>query len=600
VTDYRPPNDDIYFALDHLVDLDELCQLEPFKELDPDTIKGVIEEYGRFMADVVAPLNPVGDKQGSTFHPEDNSVTTPDGFKAAYDDYVKGEWAGVQIPAEYGGGGFPWLIGMVLQEVMGTANMAFSMAPLLTQGAIDMLLQHGSEEQREIYLRRMVTGHWTGTMNLTEPQAGSDVGALTTRAARQDDGTYRITGQKIFISFGEHDLAENIIHLVLARTPDSPPGTKGISCFIVPKYLVNDDGSLGERNDVKCLSIEHKMGINASPTCVMGFGEDGDGAIGYLIGEEHRGMSYMFTMMNNARLSVGIQGLALGERSYQAAVEYARERLQGRAIDAPKGAQSPIIEHPDVRRMLMTMKAYIDAMRALVYVVSEAIDLSQHHIDPDIREAKSDLLDLLVPITKAWCTDMGNEVTSIGIQVHGGMGFIEETGVAQHFRDARITTIYEGTNGIQGMDLVGRKLPLKGGAVVRDFLGMMAALDPALVRAGEELESIHVAFAEAVNTLVEATTWFFETGMNSPTDALGAATPYLRMFGTVTGGWLLARGALAAHRDLEAGIGDEAQLRAKIATARFYAENLLPSVKGLLAPVQSGSRDLFALAPSDF
>ena len=385
MADYRPPRRDIHFVLDNLVDLDELCELEAYKHTDPDTIKGVLDEYGRWVADQVAPLNRPGDEQGSVHDPATNTVTTPDGFAEAYRQYVEAGWGAVPFPADYGGGGFPWLMGMAMQEIITSANMAFSMAPLLTQGAIELLLHHGSEAQREIYLTKMVTGEWPGTMNLTEPEAGSDVGAVRTKAVKQDDGTYRISGTKIFITFGEHDLSENIVHLVLARTPDAPPGTKGISCFIVPKFLVDDDGSLGSRNDAYCVSIEHKMGIKASPTCVMSYGE-GDGAIGYLIGEENQGMRYMFTMMNNARLSVGLEGLAIAERSYQDALAYAQERKQGRAIGGKPGQQAAIIEHPDVRRMLMTQKALIEAMRAIVYVEAESIDLANHHPDPDMRE----------------------------------------------------------------------------------------------------------------------------------------------------------------------------------------------------------------------
>ena len=383
MTEYVPPLRDIRFVLEQLVDLDGLSKLEPFAHADPDTVLGVIEESGRFMAEVVAPLNRVGDTAGSTLD-GDGTVTTPPGFKEAYRQYVEAGWGAVPFPAEYGGGGFPWLVGVVMQEMLTTANMAFSLCPLLTQGAIDMLPHHGSAEQQATYLPKMVTGEWTGTMNLTEPQAGSDVGAVRTKAVPAGDGTWRITGQKIFITFGEHDLADNIIHLVLARTPDAPPGTKGISCFIVPKFLVNDDGSLGERNDVRCVSIEHKMGIKASPTCVMSYGEAG-GAVGYLIGEENQGMRYMFTMMNNARLSVGLEGLALAERAYQDALRYAQERRQGRAAGAPAGEQSPIIEHPDVRRMLLTMKASIEAMRALIYTNAVSIDLARHHPDPAER-----------------------------------------------------------------------------------------------------------------------------------------------------------------------------------------------------------------------
>ncbi|MEZ5141202.1 MAG: acyl-CoA dehydrogenase family protein [Acidimicrobiales bacterium] len=481
MAEYRPPLRDVFFVLDNLVDLDELCQFEAFKHTDPDTLKAVIEENARFVAEVIAPLNRVGDLEGSVHDPATNTVRTPEGFKAAYDQYVGAGWGGVPFDAAYGGGGFPWLEGIVMQEFLCSANMSFSMAATLIQGAIDLLHSHGSEEQKETYLPKMVSGEWGGTMNLTEPEAGSDVGALRTKAVPQGDGSYRITGTKIFITFGEHDLTEQIIHLVLARTPDAPPGTKGISCFIVPKYLVNDDGSLGERNDVQCVSVEHKMGVKASPTCVMSFGEQ-DGAVGYLIGEENQGMRYMFTMMNNARLSVGLQGLAIAERAYQDAVAYAQERQQGRAPGAPAGTSSPIIEHPDVRRMLMTQKALIEAMRGIIYLTAEASDHAAHHPDPDIRAYKQALVDLLIPVCKGWCTDMGVEVTSLAVQVYGGMGFIEESGVPQHYRDARIAPIYEGTNGIQAMDLVGRKLPIDGGGVVREFLSQIAMLDPALLR----------------------------------------------------------------------------------------------------------------------
>ena len=369
-----------------------------------------------------------------------------------------------------------------MQEILTSANMAFSMCPLLNQGAVDMLLHHASETLRETYLPKMVTGEWTGTMNLTEPHAGSDVGALATKAVPQDDGTYRITGTKIFISFGEHDMSENIIHLVLARTPDAPPGTKGISCFIVPKLLVDDDGTLGERNDVTCVSIEHKMGIKASPTCVLSYGDQGEGAVGYLIGEENAGMRYMFTMMNNARLSVGLEGLALAERAFQMALAYAKERKQGRAPGAPAGEQSFIVDHPDVRRMLLTQKASIEALRGIIYANAAAIDRAAHHEDEAVRTATDELADILTPVSKGWGTDLGVELTSLALQVFGGMGYIEETGVAQHYRDARIAPIYEGTNGIQAMDLVGRKLPMRGGAAIADYLGYIEATVEELAR----------------------------------------------------------------------------------------------------------------------
>lgn len=599
MADYKPPFRDIHFVLDHLVDLHELCEFEHFKHIDPDTIKGVLEENGRFVSEVIAPINRIGDIQGSVHDPKTNTVKTPDGFPEAYKQYVDAGWGGVPFDQAYGGGGFPWLVGIVMQEMINSANTAFAMSPLLTQGAIDLLLHHGSEEQREVYLPKMVTGQWSGTMNLTEPQAGSDVGAVRTKAVPQPDGSYRISGTKIFITFGESDLAENIIHLVLARTPDAPPGTKGISCFIVPKYLVNDDGSLGERNDAYCTSIEHKMGIKASPTCTMTYG-DGEGAVGYLIGEANQGMRYMFTMMNNARLSVGVEGLAIAERAYQDALQYAQERRQGRAPGAPAGEMSLIIEHPDVRRMLMTMKSTIEAMRAIVYVQAENIDIANHHPDPDIREFRQHQVDLLTPIAKGWCTDMGVEVTSLAIQIYGGMGFVEEAGVAQHYRDARIMPIYEGTNGIQAMDLVGRKLPLEGGGIVAEFLSQIAVLDPALIRAGHDLFSIRSNLAEALTVLADTTNWMIRRGAKDPRDALAGATPYLRMFSLVTAGWLLAKSALAAKQDLDAGVGDHDHLEAKMVTAKFFCEQILPQVHGLVSPVRAGHADLMEIAAKDF
>lgn len=597
MADYRPPLRDIFFALEHLVDLDELAQLGAFADTDLETVKGLLTEHGRFISEVVAPLNRVGDLEGSTHDPSTNTVRTPSGFTEAYRRYVEAGWGGVPFPVEYGGGGFPWLVGIAMQELISSANMAFSMAPLLTQGAIDLLMHHGSEEQRELYLRRMVTGEWTGTMNLTEPQAGSDVGAVRTRAVPAGDGTYRITGTKIYITFGEHDMADNIVHLVLARTPDAPPGTKGISCFIVPKYLVNPDGSLGERNDVTCVSIEHKMGIKASPTCVMSYGEHG-GAVGYLIGEEHQGMRYMFTMMNNARLSVGLEGLSVAERAWQDALAYAQERRQGRAPGAPPGEMSLIVEHPDVRRMLLTMKSLIEAMRGIIYVTAESIDLAAHHPDPDLRAAKKEEVDLLIPVAKAWSTEMGIEVTSLAIQVYGGMGYIEESGVPQHYRDARITTIYEGTNGIQAIDLVGRKLAMRQGRAVKDYLTMIAALDPVLEKAGEELAPVRTQLASALTALADTTAWIIEHGAADPRDALAGATPYLRMFSLVTAGWVMARQALAARAVLENGCGDPEFHRSKLVTARFFAEQLLPAVHGLVPAVRAGHSDLYAVTPA--
>jgi alkylation response protein AidB-like acyl-CoA dehydrogenase len=473
--------------------------------------------------------------------------------------------------------------------------MAFSMCPLLNQGAVDMLLHHASEEHRETYLPKMITGEWTGTMNLTEPQAGSDVGALSTKAVPQDDGTYRITGTKIFISFGEHDLSENIIHLVLARTPSAPPGTKGISCFIVPKHLVNDDGSLGARNDVTCVSIEHKMGIKASPTCVLSYGDAGEGAVGYLIGEENAGMRYMFTMMNNARLSVGLEGLALAERAFQMALAYAKERKQGRAPGAPAGEQSTIIDHPDVRRMLLTQRASIEALRGITYANAAAIDRAARHPDEATRAGCAELADILTPVSKGWGTDLGVELTSLALQVFGGMGYIEETGVAQHYRDARIAPIYEGTNGIQAMDLVGRKLPMRAGGAIADYLRSIEHTIEELAVAGDDLASIHEALAGALAGLRTSTDWLLAHGLADPLDALAGATPYLRQFSLVTGGWVMAQQALKATAAAsEPGAADRAFYDAKVLTARFFCEQLLPQAAGLVPAVTATNRDLAA------
>jgi alkylation response protein AidB-like acyl-CoA dehydrogenase len=594
MAEYTAPLRDMRFALEHLADLAGVAALPGFEHVDSESVLSLLEENARFMEDLVAPLNRVGDLQGSVRN-DDGTVTTPEGFVAAYKAYVDAGWGAVPFPPEYGGGGFPWLMSIAMQEILTSANMAFSMCPLLNQGAIDMLLHHASEEHRETYLPKMVTGEWTGTMNLTEPQAGSDVGALTTKAVPQPDGTYRITGTKIFISFGEHDMSENIIHLVLARTPDAPPGTKGISCFIVPKYLLDEDGTPGARNDVTCVSIEHKMGIKASPTCVLSYGERGEGAVGFLIGEENAGMRYMFTMMNNARLSVGLEGLSLAERAFQMAVDYAKERKQGRAPGAPAGEQSAIIDHPDVRRMLLTMRSSIEALRGVVYLNAAALDRAKHSADDADRAAGAELADLLTPVSKAWGTDLGVELTSLAIQVYGGMGYIEETGVAQHFRDARIAPIYEGTNGIQAMDLVGRKLPMRAGAAITDYLARIDAVDAELAAAGDELTSIREALADGVRTLRTATDWLLANGMANPLDALAGATPYLRLFSVVTGAWLMARQALAATAALaDASAADKAFYEAKVVSARFFCEQLLPQATGLLPAITATNRDLAA------
>jgi len=589
--DYKAPLRDISFVLDHVAPIAELAACEDFAHADRETVVGVLEEAARFCEEVVAPTNRDGDSEGSQLR--DGRVVTPASFKRAYEQYVAAGWGTLSHPVEFGGGGFPTLVAVAFKELFTSANMAFSLGPLLTTGAVELMTAHCDEEQQQLFLPRMVTGEWTGTMNLTEPQAGSDVGAVATRAEPQADGTYRIKGQKIFITYGDHDLTDQIIHLVLARTPDAPVGTKGISCFLVPKFLFDADGTLGERNDVTVVSVEHKMGIHGSPTCVMAFGEESDGAVGYLIGEPNRGMSYMFTMMNDARLGVGVQGLSIAERAYQQAAAYAKERRQGRAPDGRKGEQSAIIEHADVRRMLMTMKAYIEAMRALCLVNAHATDLAHHHPDTMVREEQRKLADLLTPLSKAWSTDLGVELTSLAVQIHGGMGYIEETGVAQHYRDARIAPIYEGTNGIQALDLVSRKLPYDGGAFVKGFLAQMADTATSLPH---ELSDIGERLAAAVNFLDEATNHLFANAAN-PVEAFAGATPYARMFGQTVGGWLLARSAAAARAQMAAGAdpADQAHLEAKIATARFYADQLLPMVMGLMPAVTAPASELFAV-----
>ena len=593
MTDYTPPLADMDFALHHVADLDELAGFEGFGHADSDSVAAILGEYGRFLAEKVAPTNHIGDREESRW--DDGVVTTPKVFKDVYRQYIEAGWGAVPFDPGFGGGGFPWLVGIAMQEMFNSANMAFAMAPLLTQGAIDAISAHGDEHLRQTYLPKMIAGEWTGSMNLTESDAGSDVGAVRTKAEPADDGTYRITGTKIFITFGEHDLTDNIVHLVLARLPDAPPGTKGISCFIVPKFFVNDDGSLGERNDVICQSIEHKMGIKASPTCVLDYGSAGEGAVGWMLGEPNAGMRTMFTMMNNARLGVGMEGLGLAERAYQQAVAYANQRQQGRAVDAPAGTRSFIIEHPDVRRMLLTMKSSIEALRALCYLDGFHIDRGHRHPDEAERTSSKELVELLTPMCKGWGTDLSVELTSIAVQVHGGMGFIEETGVAQYYRDAKITQIYEGTNGIQAMDLVGRKLPLRGGALFAELLGRIRATATALESTGAEGAAIAARLVEAVAEVEAAAGWLAEHGTVNINDALAGATPFLTMCSRLVGGWLLGVEALAAHGLNEAGRGDAAFNRAKIATAHFFADNVLSTVRGLGGSVTSGADQLFAV-----
>ena len=592
MSEYSPPLDDMKFTLKEVVNVNSLSELPAFSEVGLEALDSLLDEASRFFNEVISPTNRTGDLEGSSLN-DDGSVSTPSGFREAYAQYVDAGWGAISFDPEYGGGGFPWLVGIAVTEMLTAANMALSLNPMLTQGSIHALTAHGNQEQKLAWLPKLITGEWAGTMNLTEPQAGSDVGALTTKAELQDDGTYKITGQKIYITWGEHDLTENIVHLVLARTPDAPPGTKGISLFIVPKFIINDDGSIGEENDIKCLSIEHKLGIHASPTCVLQFGDDG-GATGYIVGEENSGMRYMFTMMNQARLAVGLEGLAVADRAYQQALDYALERMQGRRADTPKGESVPIIDHPDVRRMLMTMKAYIEAMRCMIYLNAKSIDIAHHHPDEDERTRGHELTDLLTPLSKSWCTDLGNELTSLGIQIHGGMGFVEETGAAQHYRDIRIAGIYEGTNGIQAIDLVGRKLSMGKGDVVRELL--LEINETASELHSANLKGIARPLEDAVKDMQAATEWLIEKGGASTDDGLAGATPYLRMFGTTVGGWLLAKSALQAKKQIDEG-NDSEFLQAKIETATFYAEQLLPQVSGLLPATVSGAQSLYAIKP---
>ncbi len=596
MTEYRAPIKDALFTLRHVGEIDDLSKTERYSHADYDTVATVLEEHGRFMQEVFAPLNRTGDVEGLKW--DDGDVITPAGFKGAYAKFVDAGWQGLNAETEYGGAGFPEAVFTLALEFMTAANGSMTMCPGLTTGAIECLQAWGTEEQKETYLRRLVTGEWTGTMNLTEPQAGSDVGLCTTKAEPQGDGSYKVSGTKIFISFGEHDMAENIIHLVLARIPGAPAGTKGISLFIVPKFMVDEAGQPGERNDVRCVSIEHKMGIHASPTAVLSYGDNG-GAIGYLVGEENQGMRAMFTMMNSARLAVGIQGVALGDASYQKALAYAQERRQGREIGGDSSGPAFIIEHPDVRRMLMMMRSQIEAMRALICYNAAAIDFARVHEDPTEKATWQEIADLLTPVTKAWCTDTGVEVTSTAIQIYGGMGYIEESGVAQHYRDARIAPIYEGTNGIQAMDLVGRKLPMRMGGVVNDHLQRMRDTDAALAAAGDEFATIRTHLAAGVAVLNEATTWIFDHGLSDPRQALAGATPYLRLFGIVTGGWLSARLALAAQGEIDAGSPDVAYLKAKIASASFFAEQIVSQAGGLLTAATAGASSLFAISADD-
>ena len=592
---YTAPVAEQRFVLDTVADLSGLTALPGFENATPDLVDAVLAEAAKLAGDVFAPLNAVGDKVGATL--VNDTVTLPAGFAEAYAKYVEGGWAGLGAGPGHGGQGLPFVLACAVQEQLTSANMAFSLCMMLSQGAIEALQAHASPELQATYLTRLITGEWTGTMNLTEPQAGSDVGALRTRATAHGDGTYRLAGSKIYITWGEHDCAPNIVHLVLARMPDAPPGTKGISLFLCPKFLPDAEGNFTVRNDLRAVGLEHKLGIHASPTCTMVFGEH-DQCVGYLVGPEGGGMRAMFTMMNHARINVGLQGVAIAERAYQGALAFARDRVQSAKFGAG-GAAVRIIEHADVRRMLMTLKATTEAARALTYLTAAAVDRAHAgHDAPERRDfarAAAGRADLLTPVTKAWATDMGVELSSLAVQVFGGMGFVEETGAAQHLRDARIAPIYEGTNGIQALDLVGRKLAQDGGvhwqALFAEIRQDLRDLPPK-----GDLGLLRPYLDDALAALESATVWL--TGNREGaglTDTAAGATPYLRMFGVTVGGWLLAKQAVAAHERLASGTGDPAFLRAKIVTARFFAEQIVPPATALLGPVTRGADLLFAI-----
>jgi len=593
---YVAPLQDIKFVLQELAGLGEVAKLPGYEDATPDLVDAVLEEAGKFASGVLAPLNASGDAEGAKWH-EGYVVNMPAGFKEAYRQFIEGGWNAVSFEPEFGGQGLPKLLSAAVQEMWKASNMAFSLCPLLTQGAIEALLLRGSDEQKRLYLHKMISGEWTGTMNLTEPQAGSDLSQVRTRAV-PEGGHYKIHGQKIFITYGEHDMVDNIIHLVLARTPDAPPGVKGISLFVVPKYLINADGSRGERNDVRCVSIEHKLGIHASPTAVMSYGDQG-GAIGTLVGEENRGLEYMFIMMNAARFAVGLEGVALSERAYQQAVAYARDRIQSR--DAVHGSSGPvaIIKHPDVRRMLMSMRAQTEATRALAYVTAAALDSAHRHPDPAQREQHQAFVDLLIPVVKGWSTETGIEVATTGIQVHGGMGFIEETGAAQHLRDARITTIYEGTTGIQANDLIGRKIAREGGQTAKAVIGLINQTCAELGKQAN-LAEIGKNLGDAVKALAAAVDFIVANSKTDPGATLAGAVPFLKLMGIVCGGWQMGRAALAANRHLQAGEGDKAFYEAKILTANFYASHFLTQAAGLRDVIVNGGADVMALPEEAF
>jgi acyl-CoA dehydrogenase len=594
---YAAPIRDMQFVLKELVGIHDIAALPGCEEFTPDLVDAVLEEAGKFATGVLDPLNRDGDKVGARL--SGNVVTAAPGFKAAFRQFSEGGWTGLNCDPQFGGQGLPHILSAQTSEMWNAANMSFCLCPMLTAGVVAALMRHGSDEQKAAYLPNLVSGKWTGTMNLTEPQAGSDLSAVRTRAVPEGDH-YRLHGTKIFITWGEHDMAENIIHMVLARTPDAPEGVKGISLFVVPKFLLNKDGSLGKRNDVKCVSIEHKLGIHGSPTCVMAYG-DADGAVGYLVGQENRGLEFMFTMMNFARLEVGIEGVAIADRAYQHARDYARSRVQGREIGAKTGERVSIIHHPDVRRMLMSMKAQTEAMRALATLASAHLDQALLHPDKTQRAKHQSYFDLLTPVVKGWCTEQSIEIASIGVQVHGGMGFVEETGAAQYLRDARITTIYEGTTGIQANDLVGRKVAYEKGATVKMMIAEMRALDAELAQVSHPaIAAIRQSLSEGLAALADATDWLLATFPGDAKAASAGAVPFLKLFGTVAGGWLMARAALIAKQQLDAGSEEFDFYRAKIGTARFFAEHVLPLARAYRHEIVAGSTSVMALEEAQF
>lgn len=599
MTSYEAPLGDMRFLLEEMGLLETVNRLAGLEEATPDLVAAIFEEAGKLAQEQLAPINHEADRAGGSRF-ENGVVRTPKGWSEAYSAFVEGGWNAVPFEPEHGGQGLPWLVAIALQEIWQSANMSWALCPLLTQGAVEMLTAHGSDEQKATWLPKLVSGEWNGTMNLTEPSAGSDVGAVKCKAEPAGDH-YLIRGQKIFITYGEHDMTGNIVHMVLARTPGAPPGTKGISLFVVPKFLVDSDGNPGSRNDLRCVSLEVKLGIHGSPTCVMAYG-DNEGATGYLVGEENRGMEYMFTMMNNARIGVGQQGVSIAERAYQQARAYARERVQGKPPAANgSGASGTIIGHPDVRRMLMEMRAQTEAMRAVTLDLAAMLDIARRHKEEAWLTYAERRIGLLTPVVKAWCTDVGVEVASLGVQIHGGMGYIEESGAAQHYRDARIAPIYEGTNGVQAIDLVMRKLLRDEGMAALEYVeeqhSLVNGMNP---HTEEDIAVIRRHFAAAVDALENATYWILDAGPKNPVEVLAGASHYLRLFGTVAGGSMLARAALHSAEALKNGRDGREKFTDKLTIARFYAEQILPQAAGLAATVTAGSKTVMALPEDRF